>query len=171
MDENLEDILGKGEFGIKGTKRKNSKAKGNRYENQVAKRLNKMFETDEFQRTPGSGAFATTHKLPEHLQVAGDLITPINFRFIIECKHGYSVDFHDSFKAKSTIISFIIQAEKEVKSKPNKDFLILYKKDYKDEIVIVNKSYNITPELCLNGKYFIYLSKDFFKLPKDVFFD
>ena len=43
-------------------KRKNSKAKGSAFERKVAKLLNEHFETTDFQRTPGSGAFATTHK-------------------------------------------------------------------------------------------------------------
>ncbi len=69
-------------------KRKNSRAKGAAFENKVAKILNNRFNTSEFSRTPGSGAFATTHKLPDHLKLHGDLITPKNFKFIIECKKG-----------------------------------------------------------------------------------
>lgn len=71
-------------------KRKNSRAKGAAFENKVAKILNNRFNTSEFSRTPGSGAFATTHKLPDHLKLHGDLITPKNFKFIIECKKGYN---------------------------------------------------------------------------------
>jgi len=169
MGRDIEDILKEGEFKSSYKKRKNSKVKGNKYENDVAKRLNKLFNTDEFQRTPGSGAFATTHTLPEHLHISGDLITPKNFNYSIECKKGYSVDFGDIFKGSSTIIGFIKQAERDIK-KTNKKFLILYKKDYRDEIVIVDEEFPIQKEVRLNGKYFIYLSKDFFKLPYNVFF-
>ena len=44
-------------------KRKNSKAKGSAFERKVAKILNEHFETTDFQRSPGSGAYATTHNL------------------------------------------------------------------------------------------------------------
>ena len=86
-------------------KRKNSRRKGNNFENKICKTLNERFKTEEFCRTPGSGAFATTHKLPEYLQIAGDLITPSNFRFLIECKNGYSKDLKisDFFNEKSWI--------------------------------------------------------------------
>ena len=67
-------------------KRKNSRTKGNTFERHIAKTLNDRFETTEFSRSPGSGAFATTHTLPEHLKIYGDLITPQNFKFCIECK-------------------------------------------------------------------------------------
>ena len=43
-------------------KRKNSRAKGNAFERKIAETLNKRFNTKEFCRTPGSGAFATSHK-------------------------------------------------------------------------------------------------------------
>ncbi len=169
MGDNLEDILTTGEFGLKKKKRKNSKAKGSRYENAVAKKLNERFETTDFQRTPGSGAFATTHNLPEHLQIAGDLITPTNFKFVIECKAGYDLDIYDYFRGSSTIISFIKQGEEEVKNSKDKNYLIIYKKDYKPELVITGRSYGITPELSFNGEYFIYTLKDFLQLENDVF--
>jgi len=71
-------------------KRKNSRTKGNTFERQVAKILNDRFKTTEFSRSPGSGAFATTHSLPEHLKIYGDLITPQKFKYCIECKKGYN---------------------------------------------------------------------------------
>jgi hypothetical protein len=49
-------------------KRNNSRTKGNTFERQIAKILNDRFNTTEFSRSPGSGAFATTHSLPEHLK-------------------------------------------------------------------------------------------------------
>ena len=178
----MKDILALGEFGLKENKRINSKAKGSRYENSVAKALNIRFETSDFQRTPGSGAFATTHTLPDYLQIAGDLITPVNFLFVIECKAGYpqihlhehfekgrSVDLTD-FKGMSTIIKFIKQGEKEVKNSKDKEYMILYKKDYKCQLVITGRSYGITQEISIKGKYFVYTLKDFLKLPNHFFF-
>ena len=77
----------KDEFDITPLKKKkkvNSRAKGNRFENKIAKMLNERFKTKEFCRSPGSGAFATTHTLPEYLKIYGDLITPERFKYVIE---------------------------------------------------------------------------------------
>ena len=42
-------------------KRVNSRRKGATFERELVTKLNKKFDTKEFSRTPGSGAFATTH--------------------------------------------------------------------------------------------------------------
>ena len=66
----IDDILSHGEFGKK--KRINSRRKGNAFERKMASQLNERFGTKEFARTPGSGAYATTHQnLPEHLKILG----------------------------------------------------------------------------------------------------
>ena len=51
---------------LKKKKKVNSRAKGSTFERQIAKLLNNRFNTTEFSRTPGSGAFATTHSLPDY---------------------------------------------------------------------------------------------------------
>ena len=94
MSENYESLLGFGEFSKK--KRVNSKRKGSNFERKIAKILNERLNTKEFSRTPGSGAFATTHKnLPENLRIQGDLITPTSFPFVVECKNGYDVQLDE----------------------------------------------------------------------------
>ena len=94
MSKNLDKILQHGEF--KQKRRVNSRSKGNRFERKIAKLLNERFETKEFCRTPGSGAFGTTHaSLPKHIKVHGDLITPEKFKFVIECKSGNTVELDD----------------------------------------------------------------------------
>ena len=80
-DYDLTKLLAK-----KGKKKLNSKAKGSRFERKISDMLNERFKTKDFCRTPGSGAFATTHSLPDHLRIYGDLITPKNFKFILELK-------------------------------------------------------------------------------------
>jgi Holliday junction resolvase len=124
---------------LKKKKRVNSKAKGGAFERQIAKMLNEKFETKEFCRTPGSGAFATTHELPEHITVAGDLITPLNFKFCIECKKGYNDQtIYSLLDYNSKIWQFIEQCEKDAK-KMNKMPMIIYKQDRKDILVITYK--------------------------------
>mgnify|MGYP003149346681 CR=1 FL=1 len=104
-------------------KKINSRAKGNRFENKIAKTLNERFNTKEFCRTPGSGAFATTHTLPEYLKIYGDLITPQNFKYIIECK--------------STISKMIAQAHRDSK-KSSRKFLLFIGQNRKEPIAITN---------------------------------
>jgi hypothetical protein len=120
-------------------KKVNSRAKGNRFENKIAKTLNERFDTKEFCRTPGSGAFATTHKLPEYLKVYGDLITPEKFRFIIECKKGYNDEqVSDLLNPKSTISKMIAQSHRDSK-KSSRKFLLLIGQNRKEPIAITNE--------------------------------
>jgi Holliday junction resolvase len=124
---------------LKKKKRVNSKAKGGAFERQIANTLNEQFNTKEFNRTPGSGAFATTHVLPDHITVAGDLITPLNFKFCIECKKGYNDQtIYSLLDYNSKIWQFIKQCEKDAQ-KMNKVPMIIYKQDRKDTIVITYK--------------------------------
>ena len=167
MQKNVEDLLDFGEFSKK--KRVNSKRKGSTFERKIAKMMNERFETKEFSRTPGSGAFATSHKnLPENLRISGDLITPITFPFVVECKNGYDVQLDDLFKRKSDFHSFVKQAQGDAKG-ANKDWMVIYQKTRRMALVVVGKPYGVTPEISLNGKYFIYPLDEFLKLSNEVF--
>ena len=156
--------------------RKNSRAKGNSFERKISKLLNERFSTKEFSRTPGSGAFATSHKnLPSHLKLYGDLITPQDFRYVIECKKGYNQENICSFfSKKSSLKAFIKQALKESKYS-NKPYLIIIEQDRKKPICItdVNQIDNVTVllhnYLIYEDKYLICLLEDFLALP-DCFF-
>ncbi len=167
---------------LKKKKRVNSKAKGGAFERQIAKMLNEQFETKEFNRTPGSGAFATTHELPEHITVAGDLITPLNFKFCIECKKGYNDQtIFSLLDYNSKIWQFIEQCEKDAK-KMNKVPMIIYKQDRKDILVITYKDMFTTmipsitifkddPERLINITYSIYKLKDIIGDYKEKWFN
>jgi hypothetical protein len=110
-------------------RRTNSKAKGSRFERKIAGMFNDRFDTQEFSRTPGSGAFATSHTLPEHLQMYGDLIAPKNFRFCIECKKGYSnIKINHLIDYSSQLWNFIEQCEKD-SSKCDKEPMVLFQQD------------------------------------------
>ncbi len=118
-------------------KRKNSRTKGNTFERKVCKILNETFQTTDFNRSPGSGAFANTHKLPDHLKVYGDLITPSNFKFIVECKKGYNKESIGSlFNSKSEVNSFIDQAKRDA-NKINRKWLVLFQQDREKIIAIL----------------------------------
>ena len=111
---------------LKQKKRKNSKKKGNAFENKVCKILNERFGKDKFHRTPGSGAFATTHRLPDHLVLEGDIITPPDFKFCIECKKGYNKEGLASFfKTNSTTVGFLKKLEEQCRKVDKKPLLIM----------------------------------------------
>lgn len=122
----------------KKTKKKiNGKKKGGTFENAIAKILNTKFNTKEFARTPGSGAFATTHTLPEHLKIHGDLITPEKFIYCIECKRGYNKEsIYSLYNDSSDLWGFIDQGQKDA-DKSKKTALIIIKQDYRPTLAVL----------------------------------
>jgi len=126
---------------LKKKKRVNSRAKGSSFERSVAKILNDRFNTTEFSRTPGSGAFATTHALPDHLKIYGDLITPLNFKYCIECKKGYNKEnLYSLYNYSSDFWKFVDQCEKD-SEKCHKIPMVIFKQDRQKTLAIV--PYNI----------------------------
>jgi hypothetical protein len=141
---------------VKKKGRINSKAKGGRFERKIADLLNERFQTKEFCRTPGSGAFATTHSLPEYLKIYGDLIVPKGFKFIIECKSGYNKEgICNIFNSNSIISDMIAQAERD-SIKCSKNYLLIIGNDRQDPIVITNDYFITMPEdylaMNINGR-------------------
>jgi hypothetical protein len=170
MSNNLhyEKLIESGEFGRK--TRVNSKRKGAGFERKIAKLLNERFNTKEFARTPGSGAFGTTHEnLPQYFKVSGDLISPENFKFILECKNGYDVRLEDLFKPKSELFKFIEQAKRDA-LKANKPWLLIYKRDRQKTLVIHEGTFPLNNFVSF-GKYKIHLWDDVMSLPNFNFFN
>jgi len=156
-------------------KKINSRTKGNRFENKIAKMLNERFKTEEFCRSPGSGAFATTHKLPEYMKIYGDLITPINFKFTLEMKKGYNKEsLCEIFNPKSDLRKMIVQAIRD-SVKSSKDFILVIGQDRKDPVVITRmiileriKEFVV---LRLGEEiFYLYQLKDVLALPDSYFF-
>lgn len=119
----------------KKTKRVNSRTKGNAFERKVAQILNEHFKTTEFCRSPGSGAFATVHNLPEHLNLGGDLLTPKDFPYLIECKKGYDFKVADLFNPKSKFIEILVKLDKEA-LKHKKSSLLIFQQDRQNILVV-----------------------------------
>ena len=135
---------------FKQTKRLNSKNKGSTFERKVCKILNERFKTTEFCRSPNSGAFATTHNIPEYLKIYGDLITPKNFKYCIEVKKGYSKEnLSDLFNPKAKFWEFIKQAERD-SEKSKKPYLLIWQQDRGEILVILQKTYEISLENSIN---------------------
>lgn len=164
---------------LKKKKRKNSRTKGNTFEKKVCEILNERFETKEFNRTPGSGAFGTTHaNLPEHLKLHGDLITPLDFRFVIECKVGYGSRTLDGlFNDSEDIWKFIEQSEKDAQVS-GKEPMILFKEDRRKILALVRKDQTFEEDpgytgyhiITLDNKYKVYKLDDIINCSKELFF-
>ena len=153
---NLKKILNDGEFGRK--PKVNSKRKGATFERKIAHMLNERFKTNEFSRTPGSGAFGSTHQLPQHLIVHGDLITPQNFKYTIECKNGYDLEIDDIFKERSDFYKFIEQAKTDARKAGGREWMVIYKKNRRKEIVVVGARVGALHNfICIHDKYYCYL--------------
>jgi hypothetical protein len=72
-----------------------SKTKGNKFERDIRDFLNETYETEEFSRTPNSGAimgrsnWGKNQGLSEDVKrtLGSDIITADDFKFAVECKH------------------------------------------------------------------------------------
>ena len=172
----MEDIYDLNELRKK-PKRKNSRTKGNTFERQVAKILNDRFKTTEFSRSPGSGAFATTHKLPDHLKIYGDLITPQKFKFCIECKKGYNhLNLYSLYNYSSEIWKFLDQCEKD-SEKCSKIPMVIFKQDRHPILAIVpiENSFGTKPlkyiDIHNKKTYRVYLFEEILKCWDSMWFD
>jgi len=111
---------------------KTQKKKGNSFELKIAKLLSKKFDK-QFSRTPNSGGFATINKncIADKVlkEISGDIITPENFNYCIECKHGYDIELSQLLTdtaQRRLFISFIEECEKSLQ---NNYPLIIYQRN------------------------------------------
>jgi Holliday junction resolvase len=157
-------------------KRKNSRTKGSTFERQIAKVLNDRFNTTEFSRSPGSGAFATTHSLPDHLKIYGDLITPQKFKFCIECKKGYNnQNLYSLYNYSSDFWKFIEQCEKD-SQKCSKVPMVIFKQDRQPTLAIIPLWIEVTEDIKyieINNKkhYRVYLFDELIKCWDSMWFE
>ena len=148
-------------------KKVNSRNKGNTFD---------RFNTTEFSRSPGSGAFATTHSLPEHLKIYGDLITPEKFKFCIECKKGYNhLNLYSLYNYSSEFWKFIEQCEKD-SEKCKRIPLVIFKQDRQPTLAIIPDTVEVLSnikyiEIHNRKSYKMYLFEDLIKCWDSIWFD
>ena len=128
---------------LKKKKKVNSRAKGSTFERQIAKLLNNRF-------------------------IYGDLITPIKFKYCIECKKGYNKEnLYSLYNYSSDTWKFIDQCQKD-SDKCDKIPMVIFKQDRPPTLAIVpsNIPYQATNfiEIYKEGKvYRVYLFDDLLK--------
>lgn len=155
--------------------RKNSKKKGSNYESKVCKLLNARFKTEEFSKTPGSGAYATTHSLPEYLKVYGDIIAPQGFKFVFDVKKGYNhIDMTDCLDQKSELHKMLEKVSLDA-IKAKKNFILVVCLDRRKAVAILSKSILGTTNTHLRmfsfDSYVGLLFDDLLSLPDNFFFE
>lgn len=141
-DEFLSDVV---ETKTHAKKRKNSKVKGNRGENDLVHILNERFKGYTFARSVSSGAYtggsnqsrANSLTEEQRLVFSGDIRIPVNFKFTIEHKFYNSFEFWWLFSDKSTLYEWYKQSETDAKNVNKKPMLIVKCNNHK-RIVFVN---------------------------------
>lgn len=118
-------------------KRKNSKDKGNRGELTLVKLLNTRFNTQEFSRVVGSGN-RWSHVAVVAKHYLGDICSPPNFKYLIECKFGYpQIDLCNTFdNGIPQLNEFLKQAEKDA-GMAGKEPLVCWKKNHQPWLAVV----------------------------------
>lgn len=143
-----DDILGNYEKRKK--KRKDSKDKGGRGERLLIAELDKRFPGKAFSRSIGSGNRWSQARLTEAAKqvFTGDVVTPEDFFFALECKYGYNdISLERALKralegksGNAQLNKFLTQAEKDglrVKKKP----LMCWKQNYKPWIAFLKTTH------------------------------
>ena len=127
-----------------------SKTKGNKFENDIVKAFNELHGTEEFRRTPNSGAMmgrsnaAKFAGLSESVQrtLSSDIITPEWFPFAVECKHyGDKPNYAAIIKEHDTTLDHWIG--EAIFDAMNQDLhpMLCFKTDRKGAHVVIFKSW------------------------------
>lgn len=157
-----------------------SKAKGNNFERKIAKIFNDRFRhlyngKDSFRRSITSGGFfggknSKKSIVDEHKVDIGDIMTPIGFKFTLECKF-YKTPFTINIlhSCNSQLGKWIKQAEDQSKV-ANKDFLLIIKFNDIKEIVISKELLAFNTNYLYYNSYYIYSLESLLKLEDKKWF-
>lgn len=159
-----------------------SKQKGNAFERKIAKTFSDKFSErfngkESFRRSVTSGAsFGGSNSinaetmLEEHQIDIGDIMTPRQFKFTIECKHYKTpVSINGLFSNDKKLDEWIEQSVLQAKL-AKKDFLLIIKWNDVKEIVITPVKVESIENYHYYNKYYIYRLEDLLKLPDSFFF-
>lgn len=125
---------------------KRSMRKGQGFEREVAKILSAWWGTENsFVRTPLSGGWTKRTKFlgEERKQVAGDLICPSDFPFVISCKKVESFKFHTLIAdwESSLLRKWWFEVKEEAESVGKRPMLVFSKNRWKKYVCISNDDF------------------------------
>ncbi len=157
----MEDNYNLDKLRKKKTKRVNSQKKGGNFTLKITKIFNERFGTKEFSKTPTSGAYATTHQLPEHLKIYGDMISPKGFKFCVENKCGYDKENLGGFFKDNSDLQGFIQQSKIDADKSKLKFLVIFKQSRTDILCILDSMPELESFLLSRSSMFIKVSNKY----------
>lgn len=141
----------------------NSKNKGNTFERKIAKILSERFEphtglSDAFRRNIDSGSFfgaSNQHRIQKHgTEHAnfGDILTPQDFKFAVECKHYKTPPtFGTIIKGEYKLFDEWIGQAKQDAENAGKAWMVIAKFNNVDEFVLVQQG--IAPQSKILMRY------------------
>lgn len=161
----------------------NSKAKGNAGELEFVKILKKRFNSEAFSRVPSSGAWGGGQNrqkrdgmsIEQKLTLVADIMTPPEFKFVIEHKFYAEASFWDLFNDSSKFREWATQVSGDAKF-VGKEPLLVMKFNRKGRIAMVRNMtvpntvfdwfYNGDRWSCLKIEDFLELEDNFFMMEK-----
>jgi hypothetical protein len=161
----------------------NSKAKGNTFERKVSKILSDRFCERTglevaFRRNIDSGSFfggrnqirASTHDLDK--ATFGDIVTPVDFAFTVECKHYKTPPTFASIMKQNNkqLDTWLEQAEQDAESS-GKKLVVIAKFNNVDEMAVVKELFGTMKSVINYKEYSICTLEDFLAQDTDHFFD
>lgn len=163
-----------------------SKRKGNGFESDTAKFFNKIFNCSEFARSPGSGSWmgksnAIKRKgiaIEAQMTLRGDLITPSDFPFIVECKvHSTNPIYHQMIANNDIKLDeWIKQVEYDSEQDGSKYPLLTFKSPRKGIFFAIPKTFEPIHQIInqidfyVNYKQYYIISNTYFEQFKDFFY-
>lgn len=154
----------------KKSKRKNSKRKGKTGELELVKIFNDRFKINSFSRVVGSGNrwSQVAYVSKDYI---GDIVTPDNFKFCIECKFGYKKDdiLTSTLNGNNKELNnFLNQSEKDA-ARVSKEPMLCYRPENKPWICFIK--YDLNNEIYLKyNNWFGYNFKIVLELDNNFFF-
>lgn len=159
-----------------------SKNKGNTFERKTANLLSEHFAPftgieKSFRRNPDSGSFfgggnkgrADTHDTEK--ATFGDIITPSNFRFTVECKHYKTPPSMSSLIKQEYALfdKWIEQAENDAQ-KGGTESLIIIKFNNVPEFCVLSNKFTHLKNFGVYKEYILVALEELLKEPNDFFF-
>jgi len=97
-----------------------------------------------FSRTIGSGnRWGQQVNLPQHAKdtFTGDLVTPTNFKFVIESKKGYNdIDLFDCFSGRNRGLDEFLKQVNDDSVRSGKKPMLIWRKDRKEKLVFLKQN-------------------------------
>jgi len=137
----VDNVLAEAEKQKRSKKKKNSGDKGDRGERMLCQVLNRHFDTNEFTRVLGSGNRWSQVEFVKKDYI-GDVVCPDDFRFVVECKFGYTdeLDLYSAIASGHYLLDEWTSKAEDYAERSGRDPIICWKREYLPWLGIVKTS-------------------------------